>query len=603
MPPAKFLSLKTGRGKDGRYMSETKESMDNASKMLHDVMDTSQEAASLVIQMLTGLFPSRNVKKINDAIGIHYNEEGEPITANDDIKGIDVPHVMITPLLGKLDRDEIPYVIAQPDDSARLTGMTHLKLLGSTESQVDELIQEASEEDNSKYFVDSQIPGKLVSVAGDGQDHEVLTVCAIKDTSVWDISKELQEMHVYHSVSAGADGMCISVLSVDEDKLLEAYKNAGLEKYMPEYSVIAEAEQKKVLAMKAAQSIADGNDPVTGKHGIKPVVIYDATDPAHRIITTTGGSKEMIGKKEIDAISPLNTDYAKRLQIKTDKMVMPIVAYEKDYKELINGYEDRMREYDDRVNAMRATLDNDRKALRAYEGQLSNILNKETKLEEELEQDIREGREDRYNTPERREAVEREDLELGRRYKSITLAVAAAEALKLLDNHELEAMRDLNNARVALGEQVNARSMEIEQRIKDLEMPELGKENEKAQEVYDAKFIRDMRKGNEYKSVEIHFGGEEGERMEMTLNADELYFSEYSNQVEAKAQLEQACSELQKEISELTVTRNIEMPMRGDEELSQETQVLEAETKVTALEAEVGDTGAPEEPVISGDFE
>jgi len=134
-------------------------------------------------------------------------------------------------------------------------------------------------------------------------------------------------------------------------------------------------------------------------------------------------------------------------------------------------------------------------------------------------------------------------------------------------------------------------------------MPELGKENEKAQEVYDARFIRDMRKGNEYKSVEIHFGGEEGERMEMTLNADELYFSEYSNQVEAKAQLEQACSELQKEISELTVTRNIEMPVRGDEELSQESQVLEAETKVTALEAEVGDTGAPEEPVISGDFE
>lgn len=590
--------------------NEAQSALDAAIKTGKDMIDIAIDMVGLGANILAGLRPTMNVTRLSDVINIE-NPDGEYVEGeviDSDLVRVDIPNPAFRQITDRFNREDLPYVTADPEDGQPGIGQTTVFLLTSDEAKARAMIEQAADDMEHTYLIPSNDPGKLVNTVGDGLDHKVMTVRGIKQEDMMELAESLEREKVHYEFDLDGEGSgSMSILSSDEGKFLKAYKEVLLDRHMPEYEKVQETEAPRREGSGLAAMIASGKNPLTGK-GLNQLTIYDKTNPDNRLeITPTGCSRIAYGEVTFEAASK-NSDYKSLVSVMIYGMLAPKAVAKEEYEKLHGEYVREMKGYLEKTNGIRERLNPLKEAFREDMERLmpeaKALVEKEKSLELELKDAIERGDGSRYDIKAYRDLVEQERIELGTDGMSLTEASRRAQILGLMEQEDMERLTGMHAELDGKARELVTASQEAEEEIKKIKKPQLEEEQKAFFDGLDARFLRESRRKNEYRGIELVAREVDGElRLEASITADVKDLAPEYRREEAEAELREAYSHLNEEVKGLYVERSIETVSIDEHDLEGEVQeaqvqVSAIETKKEIAEADVGDI----EP-SGGDFE
>ena len=553
--------------------------------------DVAKDTLTLMAGLLTGLVPRINSTRIVDKYNqdmeidkaIHdYIErvEGEvidgDITFGDGVQNLrvlDVPNEYMGELTDRLIKDDVLFVLANPEGDAVQCGVTRLLMLDADADKAEQMYNELIEEDLDQYEVDPRDIGYLAAALGSGEDHEITSIKGVEPRESADIAKELRRQHVYYQMVLESGGTFeVRVAGEEEQKLKDAYLAAKLDRALESLdkdtdNPILTADSMKAEAYLASTTISKGRSPLGDKGPLKKMVIFDAMDPSHRLEIDEKGCREIAMDEHRRSISANNPAYRTELGAAVKSMLAPVMAEAAPFKQMYDEYTKQIKEYDARVKSMRSELIQEmceaREVILKNYPEMERIIEKELKAELDLKQALDENRTEEVDVEGYKKLIEEKNITLGERKNGFEM-YDKMQQLCLIEEEEVDEYEVLVHDVINKGQPFYDHKEKTEEEIKKLKAPEIEEVAEKYLENFDARIIREARHKNLYKSLELYIDPENGQ---MEIKAKENFedLAPIYRKEELLSQLEDTIKDINNDLSNTTVDRNIATPVINED--------------------------------------
>lgn len=553
--------------------------------------DIAKDTLTLMAGLLTGLVPRVNsttiVDKYNNEMDIgkaihDYVErvEGEVIDGDitfgdgkQNLRVLDVPNEYMGELTDRLISEDVLFVIAKPEDNAIQCGTTRLLMLDTDADKAEQIFDTVRDEDLEQYEVDPHDIGYLAAALGSEEDHAITTLKGVGAMEAADVAKELRREHVHYQMVLESGGTFeIRVAETEEEKLKEAFMAAKLDKAIEgldkdNENPILLSNRMKAEAHLAADKIAKGRSPLAENAPLKKMVIFDATDPSHRLEIDEKGCREIAMDEQRRSISANNPAYRAELSAAVKSLLAPAMAEAQPFKEMYDEYNKQIKEYDARVRSMREELTREmcevREVILKNYPEMERIIEKELAAELDLKQALDENRTEEVDVEGYKKLIEERNITLGERKNGLEM-YDKMQQLSLIEEEEVDEFEAILNQVDQKGKPFYEHQKQTEKEIKKLKAPEIEEIADKYLENFESRILREARHKNLYKSMELYVDPETGQ-MEIRAKEDFENLAPIYRKEEIQSQIEEAVKSINSEIGSTTLDHDIATPVINEE--------------------------------------